>query len=341
MRIPLEKSAPVSVGGLQFHKWIPEEDQAIRFAMDSFGVAFWPERPGGHTDEEISNWLNVQSEYLICELTTEVSAGIAGQLVASAEEHKLVNPELEAFARTVRGVALRALNRLLSYFRAAKGNFWLQQFDEKTGMLSSLFLHFSATVSIDGGAPILFRPSCTDSAQGVAPDLGRVIRTEDWTRAAQAVAEDEKPSLVGELLAAADEHFANGRRRVALTEAVSALDVAMARYANRIDAEGAPTEIAGVRVQKLSNHFIKFGLRGALQFLLPLLLPEHQLPRSTLETVIKAVDVRGTVVHKGQRDVDEEAIRKYLTAIRSLVDIMAPAASLLRPVSFREPPGGN
>lgn len=254
MRIPLENSTSVAVGGLQFYQWMPGQSEAIQLVMGSFKVALWPERPGWQKDEDIAKTLNVTSKHLICEVTTQVDANIAQQLSEAPGRRALASPELEAFAGTVRETVLLSVNRLLSHLRAAKGNFWLPRLDEQTGLLASLFLQFAATVSVDDEAPIQFRPSSTDSSSGAATGLDRVIRREDWRRAAQATAdENRRPSLVGELLAAADEHRAAGRQRVALTEAVSALQVALGLFANRVESEGA--SIVGVPVRSLKKPF--------------------------------------------------------------------------------------
>jgi hypothetical protein len=148
-------------------------------------------------------------------------------------------------------------------------------------------------------------------------------------RATDAVTQDRRSSLIGELLSAADEHRDEGHGRVALTEAVSALEVALARYATQADRAGPAPTIGGVNVKRLANHFERFGLRATVQFLLPLLLTPERLPRATLESVIEAIETRNNVVHQGKRDVENQHLRGYLMAIRQLVEALVPSEALV------------
>jgi hypothetical protein len=54
------------------------------------------------------------------------------------------------------------------------------------------------------------------------------------------------------------------------------------------------------RLQKQVEHM---GLSGTIRYLLPLLLPDDELPANVLQGCRDAIDARQNVVHNGQRDV--------------------------------------
>ena len=66
----------------------------------------------------------------------------------------------------------------------------------------------------------------------------------------------------------------------------------------------------------LKNQFDHLGFRNTLHFLLPLVLPESLIPSNLLASCQQLVEIRNTVVHQGQRNLDQRQIIKLIEDVR-------------------------
>jgi hypothetical protein len=134
------------------------------------------------------------------------------------------------------------------------------------------------------------------------------------------MASSSRPRLVGTLLAGAEQLAGEGHTRSALTEAVTALEVALFEFARNpavsLLAPGYSTERVGL--ESLHSHVDHLGLTASLHYLLPLVVPEELLSSEVLKNARKAVAARQTVVHGGQRTIAPTALREFLGAIREV-----------------------
>ena len=126
------------------------------------------------------------------------------------------------------------------------------------------------------------------------------------------------------LLAGAEALAATGHGRSALTEAVTALEVALYTFAANpaIDQAFGPVLGSRLGLHSLRQQVERIGLSGSVRYLLPVLFPESALPQSVLEGCQNALARRQTVVHRGQREVEETLVRQDLASIRSMCDFL-------------------
>ena len=150
------------------------------------------------------------------------------------------------------------------------------------------------------------------------------IRADEWRDIRDFVVSSRRPPLARTLLAGAETLAADGHSRSALTEAVTALEVALYAFARNPAAERAfgPMLAKRMGIGTLHQQVEHLGLSGSVRYLLPVLLPDSVLPEDVLEGCRAAIDQRQTVVHQGQRDVPTGALRSSLRAVRSLCDIL-------------------
>lgn len=129
--------------------------------------------------------------------------------------------------------------------------------------------------------------------------------------------------MIWKLVTGAEKLYKEGRTRSAITEGITALEVALYEFAENADANSIFQEQLAnrVEVKNLKNFVDDFGLRKSVNYLLPLLFTEEQIPAELLKTCQKALVVRGNVVHNAQRKVNEDDLNKYLQAIRKLCSI--------------------
>jgi len=152
----------------------------------------------------------------------------------------------------------------------------------------------------------------------------RLIRAVDWQLVQEFVANDKKPTLTMQLLAGAESLADEGSERAALTEAVSALEVALAKFARSSEIESTiPAAIRGrLGVESLPKLVDRLGLSASVSVLLPFLLSEELLPGDLLRTCREAISERQNVVHGGQRHVDPSRVQKYLWGLRQLCEVL-------------------
>jgi hypothetical protein len=327
LRFPLERAAPMNVGGMPFHQWCPGEADAIQIPITAGVLRLWADPPSRH--QEVSEWLNVQVTHLRGQVSI---ASFEDELVpvlrSLAESHERGTPALDAFGRTFLAEVLRGANAVLAHLRARKLLYWLSSFDDNSTMTYSEYRRLDAMVSIDGDSPIPFRPCRIDTLSGPHPGLWRSIRREEWVDIRRAVESRTRPSIVGELLAAALQHLANEEHRVALTEACSALEITLDRFGKDAAADDRWQKSGAgdgrIQVENLSRHILHLGVTGTVRFLLPLLFKPEELPAKTVKSANRALEIRHSIVHGGRRDVNHDEAELCVGALIDLIGILLP-----------------
>ena len=325
LKVPLSHSAPMNVSGLPFYKWCPGEDEALRLKVSEGELLIWAEPS---RDQELSEWLNVQVNRFVCRvLILEFKDDLVPHLRAAANAVDGATPELQEFGDRFVRELLGALNVVLKHLRARKLLYWFDVFDENTGLTHDVLQRCDATVRIDGQMPIAFRPSRRDILNGPHPGLWRSLRREDWQSIKDEISSNRRPALAGELLATALQHLANNEGRAALTEACSALELALTRFAVTKDGDGRWSTAVGdgrVPAKDLSEHVKHLGLAASVRFLVPLLFRDEELDSGILMRVNRAIELRNNVIHTGQRDIAPSEAEACVDGIIDLVGTLLP-----------------
>lgn len=162
------------------------------------------------------------------------------------------------------------------------------------------------------------------------PGEERFVTQDEWDEIRTFVCGVSRTPLARTLLAGAEALAANGQRRSALTEAVTALEVALYDFARHANAERAfgPLLAHRINAASLENQIKHMGLSGSINYLLPIILPESDLPHDVITGCQIAITQRQNVVHNGQRDVQAETLRTSLATIRRMCDLLEGLAML-------------
>jgi hypothetical protein len=153
-------------------------------------------------------------------------------------------------------------------------------------------------------------------------DPARYVHKEDWLKVDTFISGENRAPLVYELLSGAQLFKANDQARPSLTEAITALEVALSSFA-RADKIGGilPKGVADrLDTDSLSGQISHLGLSGTIRYLLPILFSDEQLPTEWLKDCQEAITERQNVVHQGQRDVDPKRLHRYLKSIRNICE---------------------
>ena len=185
--------------------------------------------------------------------------------------------------------------------------------------MSSYFNAFEARGRIDDGAWFRFQPATGDRISLSFGGESKYIAEGEWPAFRDFVMGANKPGLVGELLAGAEYLLKAGHRRSALTEAVTALEVAIYNFARNPNTAAAFGEHMAARlsIQTLQSQVKHLGLTATVGYLLPTIIPEHLLPSHILSDCQSALTQRQNVVHNGQRDVEEGVVVRAIASIRT------------------------
>jgi hypothetical protein len=187
------------------------------------------------------------------------------------------------------------------------------------------FTEFQAQVQAENREWIPWYPSSILEIHFQPLDTSRYIARHDWPEAVNFITDVSRPNLVLELLSNSEALASSGYRRSAIIEAITALEVAVTRFADapEIDSFLETSISSRVDVSALGNQVEHLGLSGTMRYLLPLLFSDSLLPTSLVSQCQQAIRIRGNVVHQGQRDIDPEILMPMLKSIRDTCNILA------------------
>lgn len=331
---------------LVFHRWLPsDESEALVWNQDKVNVRLWLDRKCSmlaesdlaeigeyvnipliriYTDVEIQGMDDQLAEY-IYELEKQPTSDAIKNL--DEQNTKLAESYLQ-IGQHVLHSALSAHNRLSTYVRIVKGQYWLEEYALDFDRMASDFASFRAKARIGNREWVKWRPTSTCIAHGhpvTSEDLERYITKSDWQQAQEFLNSQTRPNLVLELLANAETLENSGYRRSALIEVVAALEVATARFIKAPKWEAIMnTELTNrLDKAKLQYDYENLGFSKTIRYFIPLLISEELLPRELLKQCQRAIEIRGNVVHQGQRDVGEEVVLPQLKAVRKTCAILS------------------
>lgn len=351
LEIPIPTEPLIGASALTFARWLPIGDsQAIDVERDSIALKLWFDITSTwwasqHKEEDLLRMINVPANLVFADAVVHNVPDDLLRYMADRDFTRSATPEEQSLQQRYDEVAellltfvLQTLNRLLSYVRSRKGQYWLGEYPFDIGQMSSYYVQFKAKARSGGGPWFRFGPSSIISRTVELQSEERFVRQDEWDEIRTFVCGLGRTPLVRTLLASAEALEANGQRRVALTEAVTALEVALYEFARHPNAERAfgPLLAQRINASSLKHQVEHMGLTGSIRYLLPVILTD--LPRQIIQGCEVAIDQRQSVVHNGQRDVKTETLRRSLAAIRSLCDLLE---SLTMPTTPQENPAGE
>lgn len=327
---------------ITFHEWLPlESDQSIVVHDDQMTLTFWINMDcvmtvAGIDEEDIPRHQNIEVGKIFADVKVEDVSDELADFIARTDyyqrgpdqhtpEEKRLIPEYGQLGERVYRFTLERLNQLLSYVRGDKGQYWLENHPVDPEQMGGIFTRFKARVKVEETDWTPWEPTQLGGVFRVQmADTKRYIGKDDWQRIGEFVNASRRPELVGELLAGAEALAASGRRRGALTEAVTALEVAVSRFAKNpyANKEFGSQFAERLNLDSLQSQNARLGSTSTLSYLFPLIFTEDQMPTDVLKGCQAAIAQRQNVVHKGARDVAENKLSSHLSSIRRMCSIL-------------------
>lgn len=331
MEIPIEPA-------LIFSHWLPiKEYDFIRIDKENMMLKFWFDLKCtmhlGELDEaELSRWTNVGAIKIFADVTVKKVRNELLEYIKNRDYSKPPKPEeqhlqeeYEKLGKEVYVFTLSYFNRLIAYTRTQLGQYWLQEFSIKLDTMGTDFANFKTKARVDESNWIRWSPTqIVGLVSSIRSDKDRFLTRHTWSGAAKFVSSSNKTNLILELLAGAERLAENGHTRSALTEAVTALEVAVHEFGRDNNANLTFGSIMASRLgtQTLKKQIEDMGLTGTINYLFPVIFTEEQMPKELLESCQNAITERQNVVHNGQRQVDRKKLYSFLASIRKMCTIL-------------------
>jgi hypothetical protein len=337
LKIPIPTEPLVGAPALTFASWLPIGDsQSVNVEQDRIALklwfdittTWWASQP---KEEDLPHMVyvlahRVFADAAVCDVPDDLLQYMAQRdfTRAPTPEEQPLQQRYDEVAERLLTLVLQTLNRLLSYVRSRKGQYWLSEYPIDSGRMSSYYVHFKAQARSGHGPWFRFGPSGVNPRHIELVPEERYVSRDEWDEIRSFVRGVARTPLARTLLAGAESLAASGQSRSALTEAVTALEIALYAFARHPNAEQAfgPLLAQRISVPSLRHQVEHMGLTGSISYLLPAILPESVLPQQVIQGCQVAIAQRQSVLHQGQRDVQTETLWTSLAAIRRMCDLL-------------------
>jgi hypothetical protein len=319
-----------------FTHWLPiGRKRGVRFTHNDHSGLLWFELESSRfsSDEaEIARLVNVAVDKAFIEIGATVD-GELGDWMKKRDFRKEPTAAEEALAeryflhgKQVLAALSHGLNRFLSYVRIEKGQYWVRPIVLDPDHLSSHAVGMNAKARVGDGDWFRWHPTHVMHLRAtmVVGSDRRYVSEDDWDRVQEFVGNNRRPTLALELLAGAEALARDDSERAALTEAVSALEIALAKFGRgaKVDALLPSSIRERLGVSSLHSLIEHMGVTASVSIVLPFLFSETQLPANLLSTCREAIAQRQSVVHQGQRTIESTVVIKQLAALRQLIELL-------------------
>jgi hypothetical protein len=236
-----------------------------------------------------------------------------------------VNSQKE-FAKQILDFLASRINRIIEYARYHKGQYWISDIKSDPMNPGNAYREYKSQMKIGEQDWSPWNPYANEYVIILKElDQNRCLHRNDWPKLKEYVTGSAKPPFIRHILANAEWHADQGHLRVALTEGVAALESAIDDLFQQssIGKKWINSLKSGrLKLESLHKVVEKFGLRGTLEVLFPIIFLEDKLPTKLLNSCIDAVNLRQNVVHNKARSLDKNKVQLYLDAIRKICDFL-------------------
>lgn len=333
---------PISPQPMVFKQWLPlTEEEFITVGEESVTLKLWFDKTCTERiqrgDETLitDSWDDVDVFVDVYKIFVDVTVkdlldkwfeSVEGDSYtqASDSERQYLKEEYKKLGERIYLLTLTNLNRLIAFMRAEKGQYWLEEYKIDKGNLETEYKKFKAKVRVDEGSWFGYNLSPGFRFISISfSDFSHLIDRDTWSEAKKFLTSSRKLPLSLKLIAGAEELAEKGHSRSALTEGVTALEVAVADFAKDFKANKLSKQLSErIDISSLKKYLERVGLTGTINYVFPVLFSEEQMSKELLKDCQEAINQRQNVVHGGQREVQEDNLLRFLSSIRKMCSIL-------------------
>lgn len=338
MTIPLDDDEKRNAYPIFFYEWLPETvSEALALVEDGMMCLYWADQ---ECIQQVTRSRKVDGKRQNMEMWVgKLYASVGGfsvedrlaETIVQLSKETLFDPDHFAkkydaalllqhqeLTRRIHRNALFGLNRVIGHIRAERGQYWLEERKVEGRDIFSDFNKFRAKVSIEGSESMRLVDTRIGVWRAFPCPVDRRVGREDWKAVGSLMR--SKPDLMGTLLTAADEYRSIDQTRIAMIEAVSALEIAVGEFAEKNNASDwfKAGSLERFGIESLKAHCNHLGFTATVSYLFPMIFTEEQVSATTLRDCRDAINERHTIIHKRQRSVKPEKLERFLESIRRL-----------------------
>ena len=253
-------------------------------------------------------------------LTMEIEVVDCDPEIIEALDVNSPNKKTEEFGKIISNLILDTQNRIIDYFRNIMKQAFLDQVNIDTRHYQG-FLHRRNTRFLNSkGEWQELRPAINPHQRIDIIIYKNAVDKDKWIELSEFVLNGRKSKMIDILIANSIRYRSEKNGRMAVVEAVTALEAAIEHLLPRAIMNAM--EIPNVTEKELNNFIEKAGLRQTASFLFKILQNVLGINEEDLEQLNKAVDTRNNVIHNQQREVPVETATKYVNVIKSVIEKM-------------------
>lgn len=287
-----------------FHLWLPQEaSDAVVHETEGTTVRFIFESSRGKTTEELSKTVNNDSDVLRVSVHKQISNELS-TIIKNRPGPSDRSDQYRQLGDQIQNMIVERANRLIGYLRVRTGQYWLSELKTDPMNPGQFFMHAETVSKLDGQL-VDFDPD-----QRLLKVVGgfygpeRSVHREQWEDVRAFVSGETRLPLIELLLSNARKLASQGLSRNALIDAVTALEVAVNRFAeesgHHLNSRFRSVDSSTGSIKSLME---KVGLRGAFAVAIPLLLTEEEFPAKLVNICKDAIELRNNLIHNGAREV--------------------------------------
>jgi hypothetical protein len=249
-----------------------------------------------------------------------------------------ISEKTEEFGAELCEIVVDTYNRLVDYCCNIMREYWLEPLVRSPYAFSSSQLHLNGWRAVwlnESGLwqRLLVGKNVTRVIANLAGETDYLTR-EKWLAAKSFIEERKQAPMITILIANSFRHLDELNGRLAVVEAVSAIDTYITTYLPRLilslpkftervvhQLREAQTLIDGERITE--EHIRRFvetkGLRGTFDEILGFVTAEIGVALEDVKNAREAINERNLILHQAQRAIDIQTARTYVSAIDRLL----------------------
>jgi hypothetical protein len=323
---------------INFYRWLPTKKDALIVNKGNQIVKLWIDNSCVYMEapdkEKIKIWVNIP----VCKVFVDIEVqDLSDELIRFIYDERdrpknihygikpgegnydELNNSYKKLGEEVLQSSLEVYNRFVAFVRNNKGQYWLSEHKFDKNRISSMNVEFNSKVSSNNCDWVRWCPPFVDNIIIILSDDDDKIsiKENEWKEINQFISGNSRLDLVLELLANTRSLIDAEYLRSAIIEAVSALEVAIDSFgeAPRIGDLLPNEQVGRLYLGNLGRTIEKIGLLPTVDFILPLLFPPTILPTEIIAQCRRAIELRNTIVHHGQRNIVEDETRSLINAV--------------------------
>jgi hypothetical protein len=253
-------------------------------------------------------------------LTLEIEVAKPDPEVVASLETNQQTEKTEKFGREVFEIVLKVHNRLIDYFRNVAKMYRLKSVNLDRKYHDYFLNSYYKCVWLDSGGK--WREFRTDRKRSIPPvtlSFEKGVDKEEWRQIPIFIGEGKPVQMRHVLIANSLEYLSQNNGRLAVVEAVTALESAVKQLLPKVILR-CSRDAPQIGEKDLDKVVEKAGLRLVVELGLKLIMTPAGLSAEDIQIVGEAIHDRNKILHGFQRKMKISKAQQYVSAISRVIE---------------------